>query len=124
MNETPQICEKGYRDFLIFAVGPQEAVPGSRIAGEVNKIAPAKKHAREVPVHARFCALRSMLEPGYEKHYALTGRGYRDVLKDPRYVAERLLEDSANDADPDGGRRLFRHFGERPQHPRGMGPMA
>ena len=39
-------------------------------------------------------------DPTYEKYYALTGPEYRDVLKDPRYVAERLLEDSANDADP------------------------
>ncbi len=38
--------------------------------------------------------------PTYEKYYALTGPEYQDVLKDPRYVAERLLEDSANDADP------------------------
>jgi hypothetical protein len=39
-------------------------------------------------------------DPTYEKYYALTGPEYRDVLKDPRYVAERLLENSANDADP------------------------
>jgi hypothetical protein len=39
-------------------------------------------------------------DPTYETYYALTGREYRDVVKDPRYVAERLLEDSANDADP------------------------
>jgi hypothetical protein len=39
-------------------------------------------------------------DPTYEKYYALTGPEYRDVLRDPRYVAERLLEDSANDADP------------------------
>jgi hypothetical protein len=38
-------------------------------------------------------------DPTYEKYYDLTGPEYRDVLKDPRYVAERLLEDSANDAD-------------------------
>ena len=29
----------------------------------------------------------------------MTGPEYRDVLRDPRYVAERLLENSANDAD-------------------------
>jgi hypothetical protein len=42
-------------------------------------------------------------DPTYEKYYALTGPEYRDVLNDPRYVAERLLANSANDADP--GRR-------------------
>jgi hypothetical protein len=41
-----------------------------------------------------------LFDPTYETYYALTGPEYRDVLKDPRYVAERLIEDSANDVDP------------------------
>jgi hypothetical protein len=39
-------------------------------------------------------------DPTYEKYYDLTGPEYQDVVGDPRYVAERLLETSAKDGDP------------------------
>jgi hypothetical protein len=38
--------------------------------------------------------------PSYESYNKLTGAEYLDVLKDPRYVAERLFETAAKDADP------------------------
>ena len=42
-------------------------------------------------------------DPTYENYYYLTRPEYLDVLGDPRYVAERLLEAAARDAD--SGRR-------------------
>ncbi len=38
--------------------------------------------------------------PSYKDYNLLTGAELQDILGDPRYVAERLLETSAKDADP------------------------
>jgi hypothetical protein len=68
-------------------------LPWLRWRMRVNRIVDEKLAARE-----KRPGLFST--PSYKAYNKLTAAEYRDVLKDPRYVAERLLEISANDADP------------------------
>ena len=48
-----------------------------------------------------------MFDPSYATYNKLTGPEYLDVLANPRYVAERLFETSANDADPKRRAKAF-----------------